>query len=105
MIACGSDRVQSAGFLDGRFLMDHSAVEGWLTGWIAGRPAAIHLASGVMFETPAAMRTLRFVPITGDRLAVLTFATHQLTALVYAPFTSRGRAGAPTAENRRGGRP
>jgi hypothetical protein len=104
-IASSSQGVQSAGFVDGRFVTDRFGIGGWLTGWVAGRPAAIHLATGTMFHTPAAMRTLRLVPVTEDRLAVLSIATQQLTASVYAPFAERRRAGAPTAENRQRAHP
>jgi hypothetical protein len=99
-IASGWDRGVSIGFVDGRFVTDRSGVEGWLTGWIMGRPAAIHLATGTVFHTPPAMRTLRLIPVAGDRLAVLTFATQTFKAAVYAPLTGNRRAAEPLAENR-----
>ncbi len=99
-IGSHSDRAVSVGFVEGRFLTEQSGVEGWLTGWIAARPAAIHLPTGAVFHTPPAMRTLRLMPVAGDRLAVLTFATRTFKAAVYAPLTRKGRAGEPLAENR-----
>lgn len=99
-IASAWDRAVSLGFVEGRFLTDRSGVEGWVTGWIVGRPAAIHLPSGTVFHTPPAMRTLRLMPVAGDRLAVLTFATQRFKAAVYAPVTGNRRAAEPLAENR-----
>jgi hypothetical protein len=99
-IRSGWDRAVSVGFVEGRFLTDRSGVEGWLTGWSVGRPAAIHLPTGTVFHTPAAMRTLRLMPVAGDRLAVLTFATRTFKAAVYAPLTGNRRVAEPLAENR-----
>jgi len=98
-IASGSGRVAGVGFLDGRFVTDRSSVEGWLTGWSVGRPVAIHLPTASVFHAPPATRTLRFIPVEGDRLAVLTFAIQQMKAAVYAPLVNSGRAGAPLAQN------
>jgi Zn-dependent protease with chaperone function len=99
-VAAGSGRVEGIGFVEGRFMTDRSGVEGWLTGWIVGRPAAIHLPTGSVFHTPSSVRTLRLVPVMGDRLAVLTFATQTLRAEVYAPLTNSRRAGEAIAEHR-----
>jgi hypothetical protein len=74
-------------------------VEGWLTGWIAARPVAIHLATATVFHTPASMRALRLLPASGDRLIVLTFRSRQVEASVYAPLRDRQRV-EPVAENR-----
>ncbi len=99
MVASGSDRAESVGFVDGHFVTDRSGVEGWLTGWIMGRPVAIHLPTATVFHTPPAMRTVRLIPVAGDRLAVLTFAAQAFKAAVYAPLTA-GRGEEPIAENR-----
>jgi Zn-dependent protease with chaperone function len=99
-VAASSDRAVGVGFVDGHFVTDRSGVEGWLTGWIMGRPVAIHLPTAAVFHTPPAMRTLRLIPVAGDRLAVLTFATQAFKAAVYAPLTAAGRAEEPIAENR-----
>jgi hypothetical protein len=98
-IAAGSPQVQSIGFVDGRFVSHGSMVEGWLTGWIAARPAAMHLATATVFHPPASMRALRLLPATGDRLIVLTFRSRQMEASVYAPLRDRQRV-EPVAENR-----
>jgi hypothetical protein len=97
-ITAGSQQVQSIGFVDGRFVTDGSAVEGWLSGWISGRPVAIHLATATVLRTPVAMRTLRLLPATGDRLIVLTFRSRQVEASVYAPLRERQQV-EPVAEN------
>ena len=99
-IASSSDRAASVGFVEGHFVTDRSGVEGWLTGWIMGRPIAIHLPTAAVFHPPPAMRTLRLMPVAGDRLAVLTFAMQTFKAAVYAPLTEDRRAGEPVAENR-----
>jgi hypothetical protein len=102
-IAPGSDRAVSVGFLEGNFVTDRSGrsgVEAWLTGWIMGRPVAIHLPTATVVHTPSAMRTLRLIPVARDRLAVLTFATRSFKAAVYAPVSDSRRAGEPVAENR-----
>ena len=99
-IASNSDRVVSVGFVEGHFVTDRSGVEGWLTGWIMGRPVAIHLPTAAVFHPPPAMRTLRLMPVAGDRLAVLTFAMQTFKAAVYAPFPPDRQAGEPVAENR-----
>jgi Zn-dependent protease with chaperone function len=98
-IAAGSPHVQSMGFVDGRFVSDGSMVEGWLTGWIAARPAAVHLATATVFHTPASMRALRLLPATDDRLIILTFRSRQMEASIYAPLRDRQRV-EPVAENR-----
>jgi len=98
-IAAGSDRIQTIGFVEGRFVPDGSGVEGWLTGWSI-RPMAIHIPSASVFRTPVAMRTLRLVPVSGDRLAVVTFATTQLKASLYAPLTADAAPVEPIAQNR-----
>jgi Zn-dependent protease with chaperone function len=99
-IASNPDRVVSVGFVDGHFVTDRSGVEGWLTGWIMGRPIAIHLPTAAVFQTPPATRTLRLLPVAGDRLAVLTFAMQTFKAAVYAPLFDDRRAGEPVAANR-----
>jgi len=99
-IESGSGRVAGIGFLEGRFVADHSSVEGWLTGWAVGRPVAIHLPTAAVFHTPSTMRTLRFIPIANNRLAVLTFAAQQMKAAVYAPLMESRRADGPIAQNR-----
>ena len=98
-IDAGTGRATGVGLLDGQFITDHSSVEGWLTGWNVGRPVAIHLPTAAVFHAPPAMRTLRFIPVAGDRLAALTFAVQQVKAAVYAPVT-QARASAPIAQNR-----
>jgi hypothetical protein len=98
-IEAGTGRVTGLGFLDGQFITDHSSVEGWLSGWNVGRPVAIHLPTAAVFHAPPAMRTLRFIPVAGNRLAALTFAVQQVKAAVYAPVT-QARGSAPIAQNR-----
>jgi len=98
-IASGSDRVVSVGFIEGRFVTDRSGVEGWLTGWIGARPAAIHLPTGAVLQISASMRPLRLMPVSRDRLAVLTISAQRMKAAVYAPLTANGRAGEPLAQN------
>lgn len=99
-VTSGSDAVHSVGFVEGRFIADRAAAEGWLTGWIMGRPTAIHIPSGAVFRMPPAMRTLRLVPVSGDRLAVVTFARYQLKAVLYAPLTHGRSPAERIAQNR-----
>jgi hypothetical protein len=87
-IAAATGEVRGVGVVDGRFFTDHVAVAGWLTGWAAGLPVAIHLSTGEAFHMPPRALTLRLVAASGDRLAALMMADDRLTVRVYAPLTA-----------------
>jgi hypothetical protein len=87
-IAAATGEVRGVGVVDGRFFTDHVAVAGWLTGWAAGQPVAIHLSTGETFHMPPRALTLRLVAASGDRLAALMMADDRLTVRVYAPLTA-----------------
>jgi Zn-dependent protease with chaperone function len=87
-IDAGTGAVKGIGVIDGRFFTDHVAVAGWLTGWAAGTPVAIHVTSGEAFRMAAPAVTLRLVAASGDRLAALMMADDGLTVRVYAPLSA-----------------
>lgn len=100
-ISPGFDHVQCVGYLEGQFITNRSGVQGWLTGWIVGRAAAIHVSTGEVLHAVPPMRTLRLVPVSGDRVAALTFAANRVQASVYA-LTRPGEpmASSPLAQRR-----
>jgi Zn-dependent protease with chaperone function len=87
-IDAGTGAVKGIGMLDGRFFTDHVAVGGWLTGWAAGKPVAVHLPTGTAFQMPPSARTLRLVAASGGRLAALMMGDDRLTVRVYTPLST-----------------
>jgi Zn-dependent protease with chaperone function len=76
-------QVEGVGLIDGRFVTDQRAVRGWLTGWTAGRPAAIRLSLGDAFRMPTEARIIRLMPVAEDRLAALVIHDNRFTVRVY----------------------
>ena len=80
-------RVRGVGFLEDRFVGEQRIVPGWLTGWVNGRPVAIHLPSGEAISLAPAARALRLIPVADDRLAALTYSRNQFEVAVYSPLS------------------
>ena len=82
-----NSQVRGIGFLDDRFVGEQRIAPGWLTGWMSGRPVAIHLPTGEAFRMSSAARALRLLPVADDRLAALTYGRDQFEVAVYAPLS------------------
>jgi hypothetical protein len=97
-------RIRGVGYLEDRFVGEQSMVRGWLTGWVNGRPVAIHLPAGEAFSMSPAARALRLIPVADDRLAALTYGHNQFEVAVFSPLAQARQsvriAEAPTDSER-----
>jgi hypothetical protein len=82
-ISPATGRVEGVGLIEGRFVTDQRGVRGWLTGWTCGRPSAIRLSTGEAFQMPKQARTIRLMPVAGQRLAAMVMGDDRLTVRVY----------------------
>jgi Zn-dependent protease with chaperone function len=100
IISSSTAQVEGIGFIEGHFVADPIAVRGWLNGWVAGRPVAIHLGARAVFEMPRTARILRLLPLAGDRLAALMVAGRGVAVNVYAPLSNVRQPMKPLAQSR-----
>ena len=72
-LAADTGAVTGLGWLDGRFIGNGEAVDGWRTGWIGSTAVAIDLFSGRVLRVPRSEGSVGQLAVSGKRLAAIVF--------------------------------
>lgn len=72
-LAADTGAVTGLGWLDGRFIANGEAVDGWRTGWIGSTAVAIDLFNGRVLRVPRSEGAVGQLAVSGKRLAAIVF--------------------------------
>jgi len=93
----GDGSVSAVGVLEGRFVAEDDAVEGWLTGWQESSAVAVDLVNRRVLRLPRSEGVADTLSVSGSRLAAIVMGNERSALRVYripAPAPGQGAVSA-----------